>query len=114
MDTGEELSCQLTSNDSTKYNASLVKYESPTLMHCVFAILPKGDYSMAITMNLRQYSETNFTLRVLPAMQILDVQPVSILIRSPGQLVMVQAENLVDDCWCVFEYLNMPQAPFGS
>ena len=40
------------------------------------------------------------------------MEPAYIQSRATGQVVLVQAEHLVDGCWCVFEYLSPALAPF--
>jgi hypothetical protein len=45
-------------------------------------------------------------------MQILDVEPAAVLRNSARQVVLVQAENAVAGCWCVFENMSPANAPF--
>ena len=113
LDAAEELTCKLTSNDTAKvvYQASLVAYEASTVFHCIFNVVPRGNYVLSVSMNAEQYVDVEVLFSVLPAIQILDVEPGSIMSRQEGQMVMVQAENLVDGCWCVFEHLSASLAP---
>lgn len=81
-------------------------------MECTFGAVPNGAYSLSLASNGAQYARASTTLRVLPAVQILDVDPPAVLRHTPGQVFLVQAANLGDGAWCLFEQQGPALAPF--
>lgn len=69
LDAAEELTCKLrsTNGSRTEYPTSLVAYESSTLAHCVFNLVPRGDYVLSVSMNAEQYTDALVLFQVLPA-----------------------------------------------
>ena len=59
-------------------------FETSEKIHCVFFSLEKGNYDLFVTMNLVQFIQTNIQLSVVPALQIIDVEPQAILRNSPN------------------------------
>lgn len=125
MDSGDELKCRLEPQgpdgksaltSEHVASASRIMYEAaitPGKIECTFGLVPPGIYVLALAINRVQWASADATpIRVLSAMQILDVEPAAVLRHSPGQVVFVKAENLVSGCMCIFESMNPANAPF--
>lgn len=108
LNSGDELRCRLRSldNSSLAYEASLVVFDSSEEVQCTFAIVPRGPYDVLLSVNGRQTVTAPEPVQVLSAIQIIDAEPPAVQSRATGQVLLVQAENLVDGVWCVFEHLS--------
>ena len=125
VDSGDELKCRLVPQGPDGESAfasehlawaSRIMYEAavaPDKIECTFGLVPPGVYVLGLAINRVQWVSADASpTRVLSAMQILDVEPVAVLRHSPGQVIFVQAENLVPGCMCIFESMNPANAPF--
>ncbi len=61
LDATEELTCKLTSNDTAKivYQTIIVTYANVTNFHCVFNVVPRGDYVLSVSMNAEQHVDVD-------------------------------------------------------
>jgi hypothetical protein len=91
LDAGVELSCKLTSTNATRteYNANLVAYESTNSAFCIFDIIPQDVYDVGLSLNAYQYVQAEIPFIVLPAIELLDAEPASIMSRQIGQMIIV-------------------------
>jgi len=115
VDGGEGARCRLDplpGSPGSRLQAARVLYLSSSSTTCTFGAVPNGHYSLALASNGAQYVTAGTTVRVLPALQILDVDPPHVLRHTPGQALLVQATNLADGAWCIFEEQGPALAPF--
>ena len=73
-----------TNGSATEYNATLTEFESWTMSHCTFDVVPRGVYIVTLSLNAEQYVTAKMNFTVLAAIQLLDVEPASIMSLQIG------------------------------